>query len=135
MGILDSVLGSVLGTTGASQPGDGLMNAVSGMLGDTTSGGLPGLVESFTKNGLGHVVSSWVGTGQNMPASPEQILKGLGQGRAQDLAQKSGLTLEQLAPLLATMLPMIIDKLTPEGKVPRQDDLAKTLGNLKGLLG
>lgn len=135
MGILDGLLGGVLGGASGSHSGDGLMNAVSGMLGDKASGGLPGLVESFTKNGLGDVVSSWVGTGQNMPVSPDQMLKGLGQGRAQDLAQKSGLPLEQLAPLLATMLPMIIDKLTPDGNVPREDSLQKTLGNLKGLLG
>lgn len=135
MGILDSVLGSVLGNPGGSQPDDNLMNAVSGMLGDKSSGGLSGLVESFTKNGLGDVVSSWVGTGQNLPVSPDQILKGLGQGRAQELAQKSGLPLEKLAPMLVAVLPMIIDKLTPEGKVPQQDALQKTLVNLKGLLG
>lgn len=135
MGILDSVLGNVLGNAGGSQPDDNLMNAVSGMLGDRSSGGLSGLVESFTKNGLGDVVSSWVGTGQNLPVSPDQLLKGLGQGRAQELAQKSGLPLEKLAPMLVAVLPMIIDRLTPEGKVPQQDALQKTLVNLKGLLG
>lgn len=126
MGLLDSIAGGVPG--GGSN--EKLMSAVTGMLGDTSSGGVNGFVESFTKNGLGNVVSSWVGTGENKSISPEQVLKGLGQVKAQERAGRSGLSIEQLAPLLATMLPMIIDKLTPEGKVPEAPALQNALGGL-----
>ena len=81
-------------------------------------GGLAGIVQNFHDNGLGHVVSSWVGTGPNQPITPEQIQSVLGSsGMMQQLCAKAGISQEEAASHLAQFLPAIIDKLTPQGKV------------------
>jgi len=81
MGLLDSVLGSVLGG-GQQQGGAGaLVNIVAGMLANSGQGGgatgglggLAGLVEQFQRGGLGDVMNSWIGTGQNLPVAPDQL--------------------------------------------------------------
>ena len=75
MGLLDSVIGAL----GSQQPGGGqgdLLGAVIGMLGQQSSGGLGGLgglLQKFEQAGLGHVASSWVGTGANQPVTPDQL--------------------------------------------------------------
>jgi uncharacterized protein YidB (DUF937 family) len=100
---------------GASRSGGG-----SGMGG---AGGLGGLRDLFQQNGLGGVLDSWVSTGRNEAISPDDLTRTLGRERMGELSQRSGLDLATLAPLLATLLPQLIDRLTPQGNAPRQDDL------------
>src|SRR5262245_36510226 len=71
-------------------------------------GGLCDLVRSVDKEGLGDLMSSWIGTGENKAASSEQVVRGLGPGRVQEAAQRSGLPMERLLPLLAAALPVVI---------------------------
>lgn len=81
-------------------------------------GGLNGVIQHFHDNGLGSVVNSWVGTGQNLPISAEQIQSVLGSSEMmQQLCAKAGITPEEASSHLAQYLPAIIDKLTPQGKV------------------
>lgn len=136
MGLLDSILGSVMG--GASGQGQSsgqaaLINAVIQMVSNKGggAGGLAGLVQSLTQGGLGNVASSWVGTGQNLPVSPDQIssaLGGSGGGLLAQLAQQAGLSHGDAASGLSQILPGLVDKLTPDGQVPQQDSLEKMLG-------
>jgi len=164
MGLMDEVLGQMSGT--AAQHGAtndhaaDLMNAVVGMLagggaaagaapgglgglgqlgslaGAGGAGGLGGLVNQFEQAGLGDLMSSWVGTGANQPATPAHIEQGLGADGLAQLAKKAGLSPQVAASLLAVALPMLINKLTPQGQVPPQASLQSSLGGLLGgLLG
>jgi uncharacterized protein YidB (DUF937 family) len=64
-------------------------------------------------------VKSWVGTGANLPISPEQVRQALGSDLIQQLAAKSGLSVPELTQKLAQMLPQAVDKLTPGGVIPK----------------
>jgi uncharacterized protein YidB (DUF937 family) len=128
MGILDGLLGAVTGKSGGGAEAQ-ILNAVVGMLG---SGGLNSLVDSFAKNGLGDIASSWVGTGQNLPISPDQIVKGLGQQQVGQIAQKVGLPTDQVSQLLTQILPNAVDKVTPSGSIPTDDLLQQGLSMLLG---
>ena len=86
-------------------------------------GGLAGLIQSFREKGLGEVVSSWVSTGQNLPISADQIQQVLGSGALQQLAAKAGISPETISSQLSTLMPTLVDKLTPNGTVPQQSEL------------
>jgi uncharacterized protein YidB (DUF937 family) len=146
MGLLDSVLGQVLGggalqSQHGDQPGGidtgSLAGALGGLLANNgAQGGLGGLVDKFGQAGLGDVIGSWIGGGQNAPISGDQVNDALGSDTIASIASKLGINASMLLPLLATMLPTLIDKLTPHGQVPDQglgnhDDL---LSSLSGLL-
>ncbi|MES2033512.1 MAG: YidB family protein [Pseudomonadota bacterium] len=121
MGLLDQ-LGGALGGQGE----DGL-NAVLGALGGDNGGGLGGLIGKAQEMGLGEVVQSWVGKGENLGITPEQIQGVLGSGVIGEFAQKMGVDPAQASAQLAALLPQVIDQLTPDGKAPE--------GGLGGLLG
>ena len=141
MGLLDSVLGQVLG--GAAQKsgglGDagGLADALGGLLANNgQQGGLGGLVSKFEQAGLGVVIGSWIGKGDNAPVSGGQLNQVLGGDVVSAIAGKLGINAAMLLPMLATMLPSLIDQLTPHGKIPDEglntnEDL---LSSLSGLL-
>src|ERR1700722_16106886 len=80
-------------------------------------GGLSGLVQQFHDKGLGSLVSSWVGTGQNLPISADQIQHVLGSEQVKELAAKAGISPEAASSHLSQLLPMLIDKITPNGQV------------------
>jgi uncharacterized protein YidB (DUF937 family) len=81
-------------------------------------GGVSGLLEAFQKQGLGGVVSSWVGTGANQTVSPQQVQSALGDQQVQDIASKLGVSTRDASSHIAQWLPAIIDHLTPNGQVP-----------------
>lgn len=103
---------------GGSQQGGGqnLLSEVMAMV-NNHPGGLAGLVQSFQQGGLGDVVNSWVGTGQNMPISADQIQNVLGSGQLQSLASKLGISPGDAGSHLSQLLPAVIDQLTPNGQV------------------
>lgn len=131
MGLLDSVLGAVGG-----QEQNSVMSLVTGLITDPNSGGLSGLLDRFKSGGLGNLADSWVGTGENLPISAEQIQGVLGSEQVQQLAAKVGIAPEALSGQLASLLPQLIDKVTPNGSVPDQGSLQQGLGGmLQGFLG
>ena len=145
MGLLDSVLGQVLGGAGQQpQPqgggmGDlgGLAGALGGLLANNGSeGGLGGLVSKFEQAGMGDVIGSWIGKGENQPVSEGQLQDALGGDTIANIASRLGINAQTLLPMLATLLPVLIDRLTPHGKVPEQGlgDQNDLLGSLGGLL-
>jgi uncharacterized protein YidB (DUF937 family) len=113
----------------SASPMQTLLPSVLEMLG--RGGGLNSLVRSFEQNGLGNIISSWIGTGQNMPVSPAQVETGLGSERIGELAEKSGLSPETVKTQLSEALPHLIDSLTPAGHT---GDTAKLLTRGKELL-
>lgn len=126
MGLFDDIAGAVTGG-GEKSGNEGLMNAIGGML---SGGGMQSIVENFTKNGLGDTVSSWIGTGSNLPISAEQIQSVLGSEQVKAIAGKVGISTEDVSSGLASLLPGVIDKLTPDGKVPDSGSIEGALGGL-----
>jgi len=109
MGMFDGLLGGIVGA--------GMVSVVNNVI--EKHGGLQGVVNQFETNGLGATVKSWVGTGPNQPISPADVQKVLGSDLLQQLSAKSGLSVEDLSQKLAQVLPQTVDKLTPDGVIPK----------------
>jgi len=164
MGLLDSVLGSAMGggqggggqamlmqvimSLLQGQAGGGQGGGLGGMLGSALGGGgqagglggLGGLLQQLQQGGLGEAAQSWVGTGQNLPVSADQLQSALGADRIEALAQQVGMPAGDLSSQLAQYLPQVVDQLTPGGQLPEGGaggaDLGGLLGNvLGGLMG
>jgi uncharacterized protein YidB (DUF937 family) len=88
-------------------------------------GGLSALAQSFHEKGLGGIMSSWVGTGQNLPITADQIQHVLGSDQVKELAAKAGISPDLASSSLATMLPSLIDRLTPNGQTPDHSNLVQ----------
>ena len=137
MGLLDSVIGAL----GQGQGGGGqadLLKAVVGMLAQGgqggQGGGLADIVSRLQQGGLGDVVGSWIGTGQNLPVSPDQLGGALGTDVISQLTQHTGMSSGDLLGQLAHMLPQVVDHLTPNGQLPQGGglDVGAVLGQLLG---
>jgi uncharacterized protein YidB (DUF937 family) len=143
MGLFDSVISAVSSQV-QGQGGEGLQGLM-GMLGNQPQllqaassllggeGGLQGLIAKFQQGGLGDVVSSWVGKGENLPITGEQLSSVLGNDTLAGLASKFGINTSELAGQLSSVLPGVVDKLTPDGQVPAAG--VGSGGDLMGMLG
>ncbi len=116
MGFLDDIIGKVTGG-GTSGSLSALAPAVLDML-ENHRGGLGGLVNSFQSQGLGHIISSWIGTGQNLPISADQLQNVLGSDTLHHLATRSGIPPDQIGDSLSELLPHMVDSMTPDGRIP-----------------
>ena len=110
MGMFDGLVGGIVGA--------GMATVVNNIL--ERHGGLHGVVSEFERNGLGPTVQSWISTGPNQPISPENLQKVLGTDVLQQLSQKSGLSMQELAQRLAQALPEAVNQMTPNGTIPPQ---------------
>ena len=111
---------SMLG--GSSNPlATGLLHMIN-----NTPGGLSGLLQTFHEKGLGGLASSWVGTGQNLPISADQIQNVLGSDQVKQLAAKAGISPDIASSALSQLLPTLVDKLTPNGQVPQHSSILET---------
>jgi uncharacterized protein YidB (DUF937 family) len=133
MGLLDQLLNKVLGSNAGPQQNQLLDMAINFV--QSYPGGLPGLIQKFTSAGYGQQVNSWVGTGQNMQISAEDLSRVLGHGNVQSMEQKAGLPAQSASGGLAALLPVLIDQLTPKGQVDDRTDLASALNSMRGRLG
>jgi uncharacterized protein YidB (DUF937 family) len=87
--------------------------------------GLGGLLERFQQGGQGNVISSWIGNGQNQPVQPGQLGTVLGPNIIKALTQSSGLSEAELTKQLSQILPGVVDKLTPNGRIPTVAELGE----------
>ena len=132
MGILGEMEKGLLGKTlGGGSPQNPLMDIVMGLITNPQSGGLQGLIQTFKEKGLGDAMSSWIGTGENHSVSGDQIQHALGGNFIQQISQQLGSSKSEVSGGLANLLPDIIDKLTPTGKLPEGDQLSQGLEMLK----
>ena len=116
MGLMD-IIGEVASAVGKQKGANqGLLDGVMDLF---KGGGLTSILDSLKEGGLEDVVKSWISTGQNKPVSIDQIKKALGNEKLQELAERAGIPVEQSSKLLKEMLPDIIDKLSPDGNLPR----------------
>jgi uncharacterized protein YidB (DUF937 family) len=135
MGLLDGLAGQVLGSLAGGDAGSGDAQqggllALVGKLIAQHPGGLPGLIGAFESNGLGALAASWVGTGANLPISAEQLQSVLGNQQIGSLAASLGFSPQDAPAKLASMLPQVVDQLTPAGAMPDQASLADLLASL-----
>ncbi len=100
------------------------------------SGGVGGLVQQFEQKGLGGLIAGWVSTGPNPPIGGEQVLDLLGRDRILAVAEKAGLSEQQVTNGISELLPKVVDSLTPNGNVPAHapGGLDSALGMLKSRL-
>jgi uncharacterized protein YidB (DUF937 family) len=131
MGLLAQLLGRLTGQPSGGQRGNALLDLATTLI-QGHPGGLAGLVQQFTDAGLGREASSWVSTGQNLPISAEQISQVLGQGNVRSLGENFNLSSESAAAGLASLLPALIDHLTPKGQVDSETPLTASLSRLRG---
>ena len=114
-------------------PSRALLQQLIAML--SKPGAVAELTSKFQSAGLGNILQSWIGTGQNLPISADQVRQVLGAGTVTDLAKKAGIGESETTGALASLLPQVIDKLSPGGKVPGGNDLGGALASLGKLLG
>ena len=158
MGLLDGLIGNVLGSVlsgnqgqgqdplgsvlgrlgGGNQPrsGDLLLQLALSML--QQNGGLQGILGKFRESGLSQQADSWVSSGQNMGISADQLQQVFGSSTISDIASRLGVSEQQAGSEMAQVLPEVINRLTPEGQVPENsdDEIAdglSTLANSPGL--
>ncbi|HXP17573.1 MAG TPA: YidB family protein [Terriglobales bacterium] len=134
MGFLEDMAGKELGSM-LSSSSNPLAAGVMQMI-NNQPGGLSGLIQQFHDKGMGGLVSSWVGTGQNLPISADQIQHVLGSERVKELAAKAGISPDVVSSHLSELLPVLVDKLTPNGQVPQTSTsslLEDGMGMLKNL--
>jgi uncharacterized protein YidB (DUF937 family) len=146
MGLLDSVVGGMLGGGGSGGGNSQLLQIIMGMLSNQgggglggvghsgNSGGLAGLVQQFQRGGLGDVAASWVSTGPNQPVSGEQLQGVFGNDMVAQIAQQLGMSQGDTLGQLSQMLPTVVDKLTPNGELPAGNPDVGQLGDLMGSL-
>jgi len=155
MGILDEILKQAGGASAAQAgagPGGGLgtivdlvmknpqiVAAVLSMLNPKDpsvggSGGLADVIGAFNKGGLGDAMSSWVGGGPNKPVDPGSLAHALGPEILDQFARKAGVGPGEAPSVLASILPELVNQLTPQGQVPQGNALDGALGSLLGQL-
>jgi len=148
MGMLDDILGSAVPQGGLAKPltlsllallasgalskasvpagaGKGAPAASPDAGAGDVLGGLGGLLDRFQQNGMGDVINSWIGPGQNKAVTPGQLASTLGPDIVKSLTQQSGLSQQDLIAQLSQILPGVVDKLTPNGRLPTTAEAAR----------
>jgi uncharacterized protein YidB (DUF937 family) len=121
--------------TGQNDPqagSGGLLGKLGGILagggaGSLLSGGLGDLIERFKQNGQGHAADSWVKVGPNHQLSSAQLEQAIGPDVLNTLTQETGLSREELLARLTRDLPAAVDQLTPDGRLPTEEEAARLI--------
>jgi uncharacterized protein YidB (DUF937 family) len=124
--------GGLAGGLGGGDLGDLLKGGLGGLLasgaaGGVLSGGLNDLVKQFEQSGQGGVAKSWVGSGPNRAISPDDLGKALGADQVNALMAHSGMSRDDLLSGLAQHLPGLVDQLSPNGRLPTEQEAAHLL--------
>ncbi len=131
MGLFDQIKEGLAAKLGRSGNISSMVDHIMNLINNPATGGLAGLVETFKNKGLGEVMSSWISTGENMSISPDQIKQTLGSDKIQQIAQSVGISKDAALQQLSQLLPQIVDKLTPDGKLPEAGNLGEMVNMLK----
>jgi len=136
--LMDNQASAATGRPGAQSPGgatggglDDLLKGGLGSLlgggaaGSVLSGGLNDLLKQFQQNGQGEVARSWIGSGPNKAIAPTDLATALGADRINALASLSGMSRDDLLNGLSQQLPDVVDQLTPDGRLPTEQEAAR----------
>jgi len=112
--------------------GDLLKNGLGGLLaggaaGSVLSGGLNDLLKQFQQSGQGDVAKTWVGNGPNKAISSDDLAKALGGDQINTLMTHTGLSRQDLLAGLSQYLPEAVNQLTPDGRLPTEQELSRSL--------
>jgi uncharacterized protein YidB (DUF937 family) len=127
-GMLNDVLGGILsGKTGGFP---GLPGGLGGLLtggaaGGVLSKGLGSIIKDLQNSGQGNTAQSWIGTGSNQQIEPDDLGKALGADTINTLSQQTGLSRDDLLKQLSEQLPKMVDKLTPDGRLPTEQEASR----------
>jgi uncharacterized protein YidB (DUF937 family) len=133
LGFDEILKGGVGGGAGGGQTqGGGLGGLLAGLgggggLGGLLSGGLGDLLEQFQGAGKGEAANSWIGPGQNQPIAPHELSQVLAPEQVEFLTQRTGLSREELLAGLSEQLPHLVDRLTPDGRLPTADEMSRSV--------
>lgn len=130
-GGIGGLLGGLLGGTGSgSGAGLGSANlpANEDQAHQAVSGGLGELLQRFQQNGYGDIANSWIGNGPNRPIAPDQLHQALGPQAVNDLSQQTGVPQQDLLSQLGQALPTLVDRFTPQGRIPSPDEMSRQPG-------
>ncbi|HET7105924.1 MAG TPA: YidB family protein [Candidatus Acidoferrum sp.] len=130
MGLFDEVVSMAGSSLGQQSEHAGALGAIMGYINSPQVGGISGLEKMFQQGGFGAIFGSWVSTGQNLPISADALQNVLHSGALQEVAQRAGIDPNQLSGMMSTLLPNLVDKLTPNGQIP---DAGTLQSMLKGL--
>jgi len=104
----------------------GLGSALAGgAAGSIVTGGLSELLRRFQQSGQGDVAHSWIGTGANQAISPNELERAAGADTLDALAREAGMPRAQLLENLSAELPETVDTLTPEGRIPTEQEATR----------
>jgi len=134
MGLFDELgkaVGGAVGGAGGQGAGGGQAALLQALLGLLQGGGLQTLLQSLQQKGLGNIAASWIGTGANLPISADQVTQVLGHDTLGKLAGQAGLDPKAAAGALSSILPGLVDQLSPGGALP---DAGALQGALSGML-
>jgi uncharacterized protein YidB (DUF937 family) len=117
------------GAPGGGGLSDLLKGGLGGLLaggaaGSVLSGGLGDLLNQLQQGGQSETANSWVGKGENKPIKPGDLANALGADQIQSLSAQSGLSRDELLSGLSQYLPQVIDHLTPDGRLPTENELS-----------
>lgn len=134
MSLLDTLASSFGNSSQGGGAQSGLIAAAMEFV-NNQPGGLNGLIQRFHENGAGDIVSSWISNGENKPISSDAVTNVLGSDAVGQIAQKAGLSGDQVSGMLAAVLPHLVNQATPNGEVPADGklDVGSLLGSLGGL--
>ena len=125
-GSMGGGLGGMLGGLG-DMLGGGSASSRSG--GSVLNEGLGGLLDRFRQSGHGDEADSWVQTGPNRNVDPQHLESALGDDVIEHLQSQTGLSREELLQRLSTNLPQTVDRLTPDGRVPTEEEANRFIPN------
>jgi uncharacterized protein YidB (DUF937 family) len=126
--VLQMLRGRQGSSANAAPGGPGGLGSLAGL------GGLGSLVDVFAQKGLGDVIGSWIGRGENLPVSGSQLAGVLGDDEIRHLAGRTGASHAEVTDALAQLFPQVVDRLTPDGRIPDEGidagagDILKQLG-------
>jgi uncharacterized protein YidB (DUF937 family) len=131
--IVGGLLGGGRGPAGGGNfggQGGGLGGLLGGALaggaaGSILSGGLGSLLEQFQRNGQGQAAQSWVDKGPNQPISESDLARSIGLDDIDALASQTGMSRDEMLSGLSRELPDAIDELTPEGRLPSEEEASR----------
>jgi len=128
-GGLGDLLGGILGGNSrqANAGGGGLGDLLGPLLGGAAAGGalnggLRKMIEDMQQNGQGDAVKSWVGGGVNQSVAPNDLAQAIGLDDIDAVSRQTGMPREQLLSELSQHLPEFVNQLTPDGRLPSDDE-------------
>src|SRR5207248_7700398 len=124
-GGLGGLLGGLLGGGAGAGMGSATLPRDQDQAHEAVSGGLGELLQRFQQNGYGDTARSWIGSGPNQPIAPNELHQALGPDAANDLPHQTGVPRDEVLAQLAQALPTLIDRLTPQGRIPQPDEMAR----------